>query len=79
MANKFAVSLPQNLRAKPKRTNYNLLTENAIKSIKYEAIREGQTNVFVELFNNNGLLDGKRLTLSSEIDENFGNKYIPES
>lgn len=79
MANKFAVSLPQNLRAKPKRTNYNLLTENAIKSIKYEAIREGQTNVFVELFNNNGLLDGKRLTLSSEIDENYGNKYIPES
>ncbi|AAV27887.1 conserved hypothetical protein [Mesomycoplasma hyopneumoniae 232] len=79
MANKFAVSLPQNLRAKPKRTNYNLLTENAIKSIKYEAIREGQTNVFVELFNNNGLLDGKRLTLTSEIDENFGNKYIPES
>lgn len=79
MADKFAVSLPQNLRAKPKRTNYNLLTENAIKSIKYEAIREGQTNVFVELFNNNGLLDGKRLTLSSEIDENFGNKYIPES
>ncbi|WP_240536604.1 hypothetical protein [Mesomycoplasma hyopneumoniae] len=47
--------------------------------IKYEAIREGQTNVFVELFNNNGLLDGKRLTLTSEIDENFGNKYIPES
>lgn len=79
MANKFAVSLPQNLRAKPKRTNYNLLTENAIKSIKHEAIREGQTNVFVELFNNNGLLDGKRLTLSSEIDENYGNKYIPES
>lgn len=79
MADKFAVSLPQNLRAKPKRTNYNLLTENAIKSIKYEAIREGQTNVFVELFNNNGLLDGKRLTLSSEIDENYGNKYIPES
>ncbi|WP_462097617.1 hypothetical protein [Mesomycoplasma hyopneumoniae] len=79
MADKFAVSLPQNLRAKPKRTNYNLLTENAIKSIKYEAIREGQTNVFVELFNNNGLLDGKRLTLTSEIDENFGNKYIPES
>lgn len=79
MANKFAVSLPQNLRAKPKRTNYNLLTENAIKSIKYEAIREGQTNVFVQLFNNNGLLDGKRLTLSSEIDENYGNKYIPES
>ncbi|MCI8283481.1 DUF1410 domain-containing protein [Mesomycoplasma hyopneumoniae] len=79
MADKFAVSLPQNLIAKPKRTNYNLLTENAIKSIKYEAIREGQTNVFVELFNNNGLLDGKRLTLTSEIDENFGNKYIPES
>ncbi|AJR12312.1 Uncharacterised protein [Mesomycoplasma dispar] len=71
----WSVNLPNNLVAKPQKTDYELLTKNAIKSIKYEAIREGQTDITVELFNNNGSLNQKELTLNGEMNKQFGNKY----
>ncbi|WP_341491644.1 DUF1410 domain-containing protein [Mesomycoplasma ovipneumoniae] len=77
----FAVRLPQKLKVTPPNNNdsINLKTQNAIKAIKYEAVAEGKTNIDVEFYNNNGELNNKELELSAEIDEHFGNKYIPNS
>ncbi|MDW2892893.1 DUF1410 domain-containing protein [Mesomycoplasma ovipneumoniae] len=77
----FAVRLPQKLKVTPPADNdsINLKTQNAIKSIKYEAVSEGKTNIDVEFYNNNGELTNKELELSAKIDEQFGNKYIPNS
>ncbi|WNM13193.1 DUF1410 domain-containing protein [Mesomycoplasma ovipneumoniae] len=79
--NKFAVRLPQKLKVTPPNNNdsIDLKTQNAIKAIKYEAVSEGHTNIDVEFYNNNGELNNKQLELSAEIDEQFGNKYIPSS
>ncbi|WHF53220.1 DUF1410 domain-containing protein [Mesomycoplasma ovipneumoniae] len=76
---RFGVRLPQELKVTPPANNstIDLKTKNAIKAIKYEAVSEGQTNVDVEFYNNNGELNNQNLTLSAEIDEEFGNKYIP--
>ncbi|WP_337904339.1 DUF1410 domain-containing protein [Mesomycoplasma ovipneumoniae] len=76
---KFGVRLPQELKVTPPANNstIDLKTKNAIKAIKYEAVSEGRTNVDVEFYNNNGELNNQNLTLSAEIDEEFGNKYIP--
>ncbi len=76
---KFGVRLPQKLKVTPPANNstIDLKTKNAIKAIKYEAVSEGRTNVDVEFYNNNGELNNQNLTLSAEIDEEFGNKYIP--
>ncbi|WP_044283884.1 hypothetical protein, partial [Mesomycoplasma ovipneumoniae] len=78
---RFGVRLPQKLKVTPPANNstIDLKTKNAIKAIKYEAVSEGQTNVDVEFYNNNGELNNQNLTLSAEIDEEFGNKYIPSS
>ncbi|WP_341500898.1 DUF1410 domain-containing protein [Mesomycoplasma ovipneumoniae] len=78
---KFAVRLPQKLKVTPPTNNdsINLKTQNAIKAIKYEAVSEGTTNIDVEFYNNNGELNNKELELSAQIDEDFGNKYIPNS
>ncbi|MDW2892666.1 DUF1410 domain-containing protein [Mesomycoplasma ovipneumoniae] len=77
----FAVRLPQKLKVTLPDNNadINLKTQNAIKAIKYEAVSEGTTNIDVEFYNNNGELNNKELELSAEIDEHFGNKYIPSS
>ncbi|WP_069096724.1 DUF1410 domain-containing protein [Mesomycoplasma ovipneumoniae] len=77
----FAVRLPQKLKVTPPDNNstIELKTKNAIKAIKYEAVSEGQTNIDVEFYNNNGELNNKELELSAEIDQEFGNKYIPSS
>ncbi|MCN0157953.1 DUF1410 domain-containing protein [Mesomycoplasma ovipneumoniae] len=79
--NSFAVRLPQKLKVAPPANNsrIDLKTKNAIKAIKYEAISEGRTNVDVEFYNNNGELNNKNLELEAQIDEQFGNKYIPTS
>ncbi|WP_143825419.1 hypothetical protein [Mesomycoplasma ovipneumoniae] len=79
--NTFAVRLPQKLKVTPPTNNdsIDLKTQNAIKAIKYEAVAEGQTNIDVEFYNNNGELNNKELELSAKIDEEFGNKYIPTS
>ncbi|MHA0315905.1 hypothetical protein ACXYVG_03590, partial [Mesomycoplasma ovipneumoniae] len=79
--NSYAVRLPQKLKVTPPANNstIDLKTKNAIKAIKYEAVSEGQTNVDVEFYNNNGELNNKNLELSAEIDAQFGNKYIPSS
>ncbi|MDF9627881.1 hypothetical protein Q4497_03015 [Mesomycoplasma ovipneumoniae] len=78
---KFGVRLPQELKVTPPANNstIDLKTKNAIKAIKYEAVSEGRTNVDVEFYNNNGELNNQNLTLSAEIDQEFGNKYIPSS
>ncbi|WP_337898976.1 hypothetical protein, partial [Mesomycoplasma ovipneumoniae] len=76
--NSYAVRLPQKLKVTPPaNATIDLKTKNAIKAIKYEAISEGRTNVDVEFYNNNGELNNQNLTLQAEIDEEFGNKYIP--
>ncbi|MDW2930769.1 hypothetical protein R7X80_02815 [Mesomycoplasma ovipneumoniae] len=78
--NQYAVRLPQKLKVTPPaNARIDLKTKNAIKAIKYEAISEGQTNVDVEFYNNNGELNNQNLTLQAKIDEEFGNKYIPTS
>ncbi|WP_341492463.1 hypothetical protein [Mesomycoplasma ovipneumoniae] len=78
--NQYAVRLPQKLKVTPPaNATIDLKTKNAIKAIKYEAISEGQTNVDVEFYNNNGELNNQNLTLQAKIDEQFGNKYIPTS
>ncbi|MDW2891943.1 DUF1410 domain-containing protein [Mesomycoplasma ovipneumoniae] len=79
--NTFAVRLPQKLKVTPPANNstIELKTQNAIKAIKYKAVSEGRTNIDVEFYNNNGELNNKTLELSAEIDEQFGNKYIPTS
>ncbi|WP_341491763.1 DUF1410 domain-containing protein [Mesomycoplasma ovipneumoniae] len=79
--NTFAVRLPQKLKVTPPANNstIELKTQNAIKAIKYEVVSEGRTNIDVEFYNNNGELNNKTLELSAEIDEQFGNKYIPTS
>ncbi|WP_341491254.1 DUF1410 domain-containing protein [Mesomycoplasma ovipneumoniae] len=79
--NQFAVRLPQKLKITPPANNsrIDLKTKNAIKAIKYETVSEGQTNVDVEFYNNNGELNNKNLELEAQIDEQFGNKYIPTS
>ncbi|MDW2915172.1 hypothetical protein R7Z45_02980, partial [Mesomycoplasma ovipneumoniae] len=78
---KFGVRLPQGLKVTPPANNstIDLKTKNAIKAIKYEAVSEGQTNIDVEFYNNNGELNNKNLELTAKIDEQFGNKYIPTS
>ncbi|MDW2893707.1 DUF1410 domain-containing protein [Mesomycoplasma ovipneumoniae] len=78
---KFAVRLPQKLKVTnpANHSSVDLKTKNAIKAIKYEAVSEGTTNIDVEFYNNNGELNNKELELSAEIDEQFGNKYIPSS
>ncbi|WP_341508240.1 hypothetical protein [Mesomycoplasma ovipneumoniae] len=76
--NQFAVRLPQKLKVTPPaNTQIDLKTKNAIKAIKYEAKSEGTTEVDVEFYNNNGELNNKELELKAQIDEQFGNKYIP--
>ncbi|MCP9306778.1 DUF1410 domain-containing protein [Mesomycoplasma ovipneumoniae] len=77
----FAVRLPQKLKVTPPDNNdsIDLKTQNAIKAIKYDAVSEGTTNIDVEFYNNNGELNNKQLELSAEIDEHFGNKYLPKS
>ncbi|WP_341515653.1 hypothetical protein [Mesomycoplasma ovipneumoniae] len=78
--NSYAVRLPQKLQVTPPaNATIDLKTKNAIKAIKYEAISEGQTNVDVEFYNNNGELNNQNLTLQAKIDKQFGNKYIPTS
>ncbi|MHA0313788.1 hypothetical protein ACXYVM_03770, partial [Mesomycoplasma ovipneumoniae] len=78
--NSYAVRLPQKLKVTPPaNARIDLKTKNAIKAIKYEAVSEGQTNVDVEFYNNNGELNNKNLELNAKIDEQFGNKYIPSS
>ncbi|MDW2926321.1 DUF1410 domain-containing protein [Mesomycoplasma ovipneumoniae] len=79
--NQFAVRLPQKLKITPPANNsrIDLKTKNAIKAIKYETVSEGQTNIDVEFYNNNGELNNKNLELEAQIDEQFGNKYIPTS
>ncbi|WP_341515079.1 hypothetical protein [Mesomycoplasma ovipneumoniae] len=78
--NQFAVRLPQKLKViPPANTRIDLKTKNAIKAIKYETVSEGQTNIDVEFYNNNGELNNKNLELEAQIDEQFGNKYIPTS
>ncbi|MFU0909565.1 DUF1410 domain-containing protein [Mesomycoplasma ovipneumoniae] len=79
--NSYAVRLPQKLKVTPPANNstIDLKTKNAIKAIKYEAVSEGQTNVDVEFYNNNGELNNQNLELKAKIDEQFGNKYIPSS
>lgn len=57
----------------------SLITANAIKSIQSTPIKEGETEVFVIFYNKNKLLDGKKLTLQAELDQNFDNKFIPTS
>ncbi|WP_341495408.1 DUF1410 domain-containing protein [Mesomycoplasma ovipneumoniae] len=78
---KFGVRLPQELKVTPPANNstIDLKTKNAIKAIKYEAVSEGQTNIDVEFYNNNGELNNKNLELKAKIDEEFGNKYIPNT
>ncbi|MDW2909523.1 hypothetical protein, partial [Mesomycoplasma ovipneumoniae] len=78
--NSYAVRLPQKLKVTPPaNARIDLKTKNAIKAIKYEAVSEGQTNVDVEFYNNNGELNNQNLELKAKIDEEFGNKYIPSS
>ncbi|MDW2928088.1 hypothetical protein R7X43_03575, partial [Mesomycoplasma ovipneumoniae] len=79
--NSYAVRLPQKLKVTPPANNstIDLKTKNAIKAIKYEAVSEGQTNIDVEFYNNNGELNNQNLELKAKIDEEFGNKYIPTS
>ncbi|MDO6826191.1 hypothetical protein Q4516_02630, partial [Mesomycoplasma ovipneumoniae] len=78
--NQFAVRLPQKLKVTPPaNARIDLKTKNAIKAIKYEAVSEGQTNIDVEFYNNNGELNNQNLELKAKIDEEFGNKYIPSS
>lgn len=57
----------------------SLITANAIKSIQSTPIKEGETEVFVIFYNKNKLLNGKKLTLQAELDQNFDNKFIPTS
>ncbi|MDW2931467.1 DUF1410 domain-containing protein [Mesomycoplasma ovipneumoniae] len=78
---KFGVRLPQELKVTPPANNstIDLKTKNAIKAIKYEAVSEGRTNIDVEFYNNNGELNNKNLELKAKIDEEFGNKYIPNT
>ncbi|AJR12161.1 Uncharacterised protein [Mesomycoplasma dispar] len=77
---KYGVNLPANLIAKPPKNkdSINLLTKNAIKSIKHEPKAEGQTDITVELYNNNGNLDGKKLKLSAQMDTRSGNGKVSE-
>ncbi|WP_337902447.1 DUF1410 domain-containing protein [Mesomycoplasma ovipneumoniae] len=78
--NQYAVRLPQKLKVTPPaNARIDLKTKNAIKAIKYEAVSEGQTNIDVEFYNNNGELNNQNLELKAKIDEEFGNKYIPSS
>ncbi|MDW2912409.1 DUF1410 domain-containing protein, partial [Mesomycoplasma ovipneumoniae] len=78
--NSYAVRLPQKLKVTPPaNARIDLKTKNAIKAIKYEAVSEGQTNIDVEFYNNNGELNNQNLELKAKIDEEFGNKYIPTS
>ncbi|MDW2933014.1 DUF1410 domain-containing protein, partial [Mesomycoplasma ovipneumoniae] len=78
--NSYAVRLPQKLKVTPPaNARIDLKTKNAIKAIKYEAVSEGQTNIDVEFYNNNGELNNQNLKLKAKIDEEFGNKYIPSS
>ncbi|WP_337896249.1 DUF1410 domain-containing protein [Mesomycoplasma ovipneumoniae] len=78
--NSYAVRLPQKLKVTPPaNARIDLKTKNAIKAIKYEAVSEGQTNIDVEFYNNNGELNNQNLELKAKIDEEFGNKYIPSS
>ncbi|WNM16184.1 DUF1410 domain-containing protein [Mesomycoplasma ovipneumoniae] len=79
--NSYAVRLPQKLKVTPPANNstIDLKTKNAIKAIKYEAVSEGQTNVDVEFYNNNGELNNQNLELKAKIDKQFGNKYIPRT
>ncbi|WP_341517372.1 hypothetical protein [Mesomycoplasma ovipneumoniae] len=65
--NSYAVRLPQKLQVTPPaNATIDLKTKNAIKAIKYEAISEGQTNVDVEFYNNNGELNNQNLNTTSQ-------------
>ncbi|MBG0730702.1 hypothetical protein [Mycoplasma sp. 'Moose RK'] len=79
--NNFAVRLPQRLTVTPPRDNstIELKTANAVKAIQYEAVSEGQTDVTVEFYNNNGELNNQQIELKAKLNETFGNKYIPSS
>ncbi|MXR56405.1 hypothetical protein DR094_00055 [Mycoplasma flocculare] len=82
-AKNWTVNLPLSFKTQINKemaqTPPSLITANAIKSIQSTPIKEGETEVFVIFYNKNKLLDGKKLTLQAELDQNFDNKFIPTS